>query len=67
MSQLPTAFAECKENITYFMLLGVFKMLAGVECEHLPALKKLALSCDALIMHNVSDDIGRIVKKLMKN
>jgi hypothetical protein len=64
---LPTTFAECNENITCFMLVGVFKMLAGVECEHLPELKKLPLSCDALILHDVTNDIGRIAKKLMKN
>jgi hypothetical protein len=33
---LPTAFAECNENITCFALIGAFKMLAGVECGHLP-------------------------------
>jgi hypothetical protein len=64
---LPTAFAKSNENITCFTLVGVFKMLAGVECKHLSKLKKLALSCDASILHNVSDDVGRIVKKLMKN
>jgi hypothetical protein len=42
-------------------------MLAVVECEHLLKLKKLALSCDASILHNVSDDIGKIAKKCMKN
>jgi hypothetical protein len=26
---LPTAFAECNENITCFALVGSFKMLAG--------------------------------------
>jgi hypothetical protein len=62
-----TAFAECNENITYFMLISVFKMLAGVQCEHLPELKKLALSCDASILHDMSDDVGRIAKKLVKN
>jgi hypothetical protein len=36
---LPTAFAECNENITCYTLIGVFKMLAGVECEHLVELK----------------------------
>jgi hypothetical protein len=64
---LPTTFAECNEDITCFALVGVFKMLAGVECEHLSVLKKLALSYDASIMHDVSDDIGRIAKKLVKN
>jgi hypothetical protein len=64
---LPTTFAECKKNITCFALVGVFKMLAGVECEHLLELKKLALSCDASILHDVPDDIGRIAKKLVRN
>jgi hypothetical protein len=64
---LPTTFAECNKNITRFMLVGVFKMLAGVECEHLLELKKLALSCDALILHDMPDDIGRTMKKLMRN
>jgi hypothetical protein len=42
-------------------------MLVGVECEHLPKLKKLVLSCDSSFVHDVSDDIGRIAKKLVKN
>jgi hypothetical protein len=58
---------QCKKNITCFALVGVFKMLAGVECEHLLELKKLALSCDASILHDVPDDIGRIAKKLVRN
>jgi hypothetical protein len=64
---LPTTFAECNENITCFVLVGVLKMLAGVECEHLLELKKSALSCDASILHDVPDDIGRIAKKLLRN
>jgi hypothetical protein len=44
-----------------------FKMLAGVDCEHLPELKKLVLSCDASILHDMPDDIGRIAKKLVRN
>jgi chromosome segregation ATPase len=64
---LSTAFAECNENISCFTLVGVFKMLAGVECEYLLELKKLALSCDASILHDVPDDIGRIAKKLVRN
>jgi hypothetical protein len=64
---LPTTFVECNKNITCFMLVGVFKMLAVDECEHLSKLKKLALSCDASILHDVSDDIGRIVEKLIRN
>jgi hypothetical protein len=67
VQSLPTAFAECSENITCFTLIGVFKMLAGVECEKLLELKKLALSCDASLLHDVPDDLGRIAKKLMKN
>jgi hypothetical protein len=64
---LPTSFAECNENIICFALVGVFMMLAGVECKHLPKLKKLALSCDASILHDVLNDIGRIAKKHVEN
>jgi hypothetical protein len=64
---LTTAFAKCNENITCFALVGVFKMLAEVDCEHLVEFKKLTLSYDALIMHNTPDDIGRIAKKIMRN
>jgi hypothetical protein len=35
VQDLPTTFSECNENITCYTLIGVFKMLAGVECEHL--------------------------------
>jgi hypothetical protein len=38
-----------------------------VQCGHLPELKKLALSCDDSLLHDVPGDLGRIVKKLMKN
>jgi hypothetical protein len=64
---LPIAFSECNENITCFALIGVIKMLAGVECGHLPELKKLALSCDGSLLHDVPDDICQIVKRLVKN
>jgi hypothetical protein len=49
------------------MLIGVFRMLTGVGCEHLPELKKLALSSDASLLHDVPDDLGRIAKRLVKN
>jgi hypothetical protein len=61
---LPTAFAECNENITCYALIGVFKMLVGVECEHLPELKKLALSYNDSLLHDVLDDVGQIAKNL---
>jgi hypothetical protein len=65
---LPTTFPECNKNITGSALVGgVFKMLVVVECEHLLKLKKLALSCDASILQDVPDDIGRIAKKREKN
>jgi hypothetical protein len=63
----PSPFSECNENITCFALIGVFKMLAGVECGHLPELKKLVLSCDDSLLHDVPDDVGRIAKRLVKN
>jgi hypothetical protein len=42
-------------------------MLAGVECEHLLELKKLTLSCNDSLLHDVPDDVGQIAKKLVKN
>jgi hypothetical protein len=35
---MPTAFVECNENITCYMLIGIFMMLVGEGCEHLPKL-----------------------------
>jgi hypothetical protein len=64
---MPTAFAKCNKNITCYALIGVFKMLVGVDCEHLLNLKKLALSYDALLLQDVPDDLSRIAKKLVKN
>jgi hypothetical protein len=37
---MPTAFTECNENVTCYVLIGVFQMLAGEGCEHLSELKK---------------------------
>jgi hypothetical protein len=59
---LPITFSECNENISCFTLIGVIKMLAGVECGHLPELKKPVLSCDDSLLHDVRDDVGQIVK-----
>jgi hypothetical protein len=61
------AFVECNENITCYALIGVFQMLTGEGCEHLPELKKLALSCNALVLQDFPSDTVLIAKKLMKN
>jgi hypothetical protein len=37
------------------------------ECnEHLPKFKKLALSCNASVLHSIPDNIGKITRKLVK-
>jgi hypothetical protein len=64
---MPTSFAECNENITYYTLIGIFQMLAGEGCEHVPELKKLAHSFDASILQKISMEAGSIAKRLMKN
>jgi hypothetical protein len=63
---LPISFAECNENITCFALVGAFKMLARVECEHLPELKKTTLSYDASLLHDMPDDLGKIARRVAK-
>jgi hypothetical protein len=67
VQSLPIAFAECNKNITCFAQNGVFKMLAGVECGHLPELKKSALTCDASLLHDVPDDLGKIAWRVVKH
>jgi hypothetical protein len=47
--------------------IGVLQMLAGEGCEHVPELKKLALSCDALVLQDFPLETGHIAKKLVKN
>jgi hypothetical protein len=42
-------------------------MLVRVEFEHLPELKKIALSCNDSLLHDVPNDVGWIAKKLVKN
>jgi hypothetical protein len=67
VAAMPTTFAKCNENITCYMLIGIFRMLVGEGCEHLPELKKLDLSCDASLLEDFSEDLGRIAKRLVKN
>jgi hypothetical protein len=67
IESLPTAFMECNENITYYALIGVFQMLVGEGCGHLPELKKLALSYDASVLWDFPMEAGSIAKKLVKN
>jgi hypothetical protein len=64
---MPTAFDECDENITCYALVGVFQMLAGEGCEHVPELKKLALSYDDSVLRDFPADTGRVAKRLVKN
>jgi hypothetical protein len=47
---IPTAFIECNKNITCYALISVLQKLAGEGCEQLRELKKLALSCDTLVL-----------------
>jgi hypothetical protein len=64
---LPTTFAKHNENITCFALIGVFKILAGVECGHILELKKSILTCDASLLHDVPDDLGKIAQRVVKH
>jgi hypothetical protein len=67
VATIPTASVECNENITCYALIGVFQMLTGEWCEHLPELKKLALSSDALALQDFPAKTGQIAKRLIKN
>jgi hypothetical protein len=64
---MPTTFAECNENITCYAFIGVFQMLTGVGCKHLPELKKLALSCDASVLQDFPMEADQIAKRHLKN
>jgi hypothetical protein len=67
VAAMAIAFAECNENITCYALIGIFQMLAGEGCGHLPKLKKLAVSCDASLLQDFPAEADRIAKKLVKN
>jgi hypothetical protein len=67
VTMMPTAFVECNENITCYALIGIFQMLAGEGCKHLPERKELVLSCDALVLQDFPREIGWIAKRLVKN
>jgi hypothetical protein len=64
---LPTAFAESIQNITCYAVAGILKMLARVKCGHLSELRKLAMSCDASILHDIPEDLGKIARNLVRN
>jgi hypothetical protein len=64
---MPTAFAECNENITCYTLIGVFQMLTRGGFEHVSELRKLAHSYDASVLQNFPLEASRIVKRLVKN
>jgi hypothetical protein len=62
---LPTAFAESKQNITRYVVAGILRMLARVECGHLSELQRFSISCDASLLHDVPEDLGRIAGRLV--
>jgi hypothetical protein len=67
IKSMPTTFAECNENITCYTLIVIFQMLTGGGCEHVPELRKLAHSYDALVLQIFPLETGCIVKRLVKN
>jgi hypothetical protein len=67
VAAFPTTFMECNENITCYSFIVVFQMLVGEGSEHLPELKNLALSCDALVLQDFPVEADRIAKRLVKN
>jgi hypothetical protein len=62
---LPDTFTEANQNITCYVVAGILKMLAGVNYEHLPKLRKLATSSDASLLHEIPTNIGKIAGKLV--
>jgi hypothetical protein len=64
---LPTTFTESNEDVTCYAVAGILRMLAGVECGHLSELQRLAISYDALLLHDVLEDHGRIAGRLVRN
>jgi hypothetical protein len=67
VQEMPTAFAEGNQNITYFALAGVLRILMGVQYRHLPELRRLLTSSDASLLQSVPDEIGKIARKLVCN
>jgi hypothetical protein len=70
IESMSTAFVKCNENVTCYALIGVFQMLVGEGCEHLPEPtepKKLALTCDASVLRGFPVETGRIAKNLVIN
>jgi hypothetical protein len=67
IKSMPTVFADCNENITCYTLIGIFHMLAGGGCEHVPELRKHAHSYDALVLQNFPLETGQTTKRLLKN
>jgi hypothetical protein len=66
IKSMPTAFAECNENITCYALVGVFQMLAGEGCEHVLELKKLSLSNDDSVLRDFPMETSQVAKRLVK-
>jgi hypothetical protein len=66
IKSMPTAFAECNENITCYALVGVFQMLAGEGCEHVLELKKLSLSYDDSVLRDFPMETSQVAKRLVK-
>jgi hypothetical protein len=63
---LPTTFKEDNKNNTCFAVSGIVKMLKGVCCEHVPKLLSLAASSDASLIKTISEDIRKIVGRLVR-
>jgi hypothetical protein len=64
---LHTTFAESNQNITCYAVVGILRMLVGVECGHLSELRRSAISCDASLLHDIPEDLGKIDGRLVQN
>jgi hypothetical protein len=63
---LPDTFTEANKNITCFAMASILKMLEESGNELVPELRSLAASSDASVLMDISEDIGKIDKRLVR-
>jgi hypothetical protein len=64
---LPDVIVKANKNFLVYRLIGVLKMLQGhAECHHIEGLGTIMNTCDASILDELPEDIGKLAAHIVK-
>lgn len=63
---LSAAIAKANKNFICYCVAGVLRMLYENVCGHVEGLQTIMASCDALILEDIPDEIGKPTSRIVR-